>query len=194
MVARACVECGVTPLGAEQACRICGGLVPSRAWRDAGGETVPLPSGLLGPRADDAAGVPGGAAIGDLLRVLFDPGAYAMELRRGEEVALGRDADLSPHAGYLSRFNDVSRRHVTLRLDAEGHAFVCDEYSTNWTVRNGVRITPGAEQQLRDGDRLRLGGSLSGLIRLVATPAGSRGTPPGVPASPTLPDPCTSGG
>src|SRR3954449_5728990 len=73
MVARVCVECGVTPLGAEEACRICGGLVPPRAWRDdAGGETVVLPSGLLGPRADDATGVPGGVAVGDLLRVVFD--------------------------------------------------------------------------------------------------------------------------
>jgi FHA domain-containing protein len=182
MVARACVECGVTPLGVEETCRVCGGLVPSRAWRDdAGGETVALPSGLLGPRADDAACAPGGIAAGDLLRVDFGPGKYMMELRRGEEVALGRDADLCPHAGFLDRFEDVSRRHVTLRLDAEGQAFVRDEYSTNWTVRNGVRITPGAEHRLRDGDRLRLGGSLSGLVRLVAVPA-------------SLPDPHTRRG
>jgi hypothetical protein len=185
----------VTPFGAEEVCRICGGLVPPRARRaGADGETLALPSGLLGPRAGDAAGVPGGGAIGDLLRVVFDPGPYPMELRRGEEVALGRNTDISPHAGYLGRFDDVSRRHVTLRLDAEGKAFVRDEYSTNWTVRNGVRITPGAEQQLRDGDRLRLGGSLSGRVRLVATPAGNRGTPPGVPAAPTLPAPYPSAG
>ena len=155
---------------------------------------VALPPALLGPRADDAAGAPGEAWTGDLLRVIFDPGAYAIELGRGEEVPLGRDADLSPHAGYLRRFDDISRRHVTLRLDAEGHAFIRDEYSTNWTVRNGERIVPGDEHRLRDGDRVRLGSRLGGLVRLVTTLAGDRRPPAGVNGSPTVPDPCTPAG
>jgi hypothetical protein len=158
--------------GAEDACRICGGLVAARTGPDElGGETVLLPPGLLGPRADDAAGEPDGAWSGDLLRIVLGPGAYAVELRRGEEAVLGRDADLSPHAGYLGTFEDVSRRHVTLRLDADGHAFVRDEYSTNWTVRNGSRLTPGTECRLRGGDRVRLGGHVCGLVELVVAPA-----------------------
>ncbi|MFI5889756.1 FHA domain-containing protein [Actinoplanes sp. NPDC051513] len=181
MTARACVECGVTPRGDEESCRICGGLVPPVAGRDApdasGGETVALPPVLLGPRADDAAGASGGSSAGDLLRVVLEPEAYTIEVRRGEQVVLGRALDISPHAGYLRRFDDVSRRHATLRVDAEGHAFVRDEYSTNWTVRNGARIVPGDERPLHGGDRLRFGSSVGGVVRLVTIAAGLPGTP-----------------
>jgi predicted component of type VI protein secretion system len=63
-------------------------------------------------------------------------------------------------------------------LDTEGHAFVRDEYSTNWTVRNGSRLTPGAECRLRDGDRVRLGSQVCGLVQLVPSghPIGVDGT------------------
>jgi FHA domain-containing protein len=172
MTTRTCVECGLAAAGSEDACRICGGLVPARSWLDEpGGDTVPLPSSLLGPRADDAAGGPGGRWDGDLLRILLAPGTYVVEVRRGEQVVLGRDRELSPHAGYFGAFEDVSRRHVTLRLDADGHAFVRDEYSTNWTIRNGSRLTPGTERRLRGGDQVRLGSHVCGLVELVAVPA-----------------------
>jgi hypothetical protein len=140
---------------------------------NSGGETVALPPVLLGPRADDAAGAPGGNSAGDVLRVVLEPEAYAIEVCRGDQVVLGRALDISPHAGYLRRFDDVSRRHATLRVDAEGHAFVRDEYSTNWTVRNGARIVPGDERPLHDGDRLRFGSSVGGVVRLVTVAAGT---------------------
>jgi hypothetical protein len=44
-------------------------------------------------------------------------------------------------------------------------------------VRNGSRLIPGAEWALRDGDRIRLGAEVTGLVRLVAA-AGRPGAAP----------------
>ncbi|MFG1607770.1 FHA domain-containing protein [Actinoplanes sp. NPDC049265] len=165
MTARTCVECGLRADRDEPACRICGGLVPvSPKWSGTGGETVALPSGgsMPAPTAKP------GATVGDRLRVTFHPGAHVVEVGRGDRVALGRGAGISPYAEYLGRFEDVSRRHVTLRVDAAGRAFVRDEYSTNGTVRGGSRLAPGTEERLRDGDRIVLGGTLWGAVELLA--------------------------
>ena len=91
-----------------------------------------------------------------------------MELRRGEEVLIGRAVRLSPHAGYFRRFEDVSRRQLTLRMDADGRAFARDEYSTNGTTHGGVRLAPGAECRLRGGDVLGLGARVWGTVEIIA--------------------------
>ncbi|BEL06358.1 hypothetical protein Q0Z83_045490 [Actinoplanes sichuanensis] len=102
------------------------------------------------------------------IRIMFQPDQYVITLRRGERIVLGRDPELSPHAAYLSRFPNVSRRHASLSLDNDGRASIRDEYSTNWTLHRSERLTPGHERELGDGDRIRLGASLSGEVRLLA--------------------------
>jgi len=190
LTGRGCVECGLAAVDAEQACRVCGGFVVAPPWwAEAEGVTVALPPAALGLRADDSAGGSGDIRVSDVLRVGFRPGPYEVELRRGDDVLLGRDAVLSGHAGFLRRFDDVSRRHATLRLDAEGRAFIRDEYSTNWTVRNGSRLVPGAECRLRDGDRIRLGAVLCGLVQLVASADGRSCPPNRVDGTPTRAEP-----
>ncbi|WP_306213500.1 FHA domain-containing protein [Actinoplanes sp. RD1] len=108
------------------------------------------------------------------MRIMFQPDQYVITLRRGERTVLGRDPELSPHAAYLSRFPNVSRRHASLSLDSDGRASIRDEYSTNWTLHRAERLVPGHERELGDGDRIRLGADLSGEVRLLAhePPAG----------------------
>jgi pSer/pThr/pTyr-binding forkhead associated (FHA) protein len=61
----------------------------------------------------------------------------------------------------------VSRHHATLVAD-HGHLIVVDAGSTNGTWVNDERVVE--RRTLRDGDRLRIGGS---EMRVVASPAAS---------------------
>ncbi len=76
----------------------------------------------------------------------------------GDAWVLGRD----PRAASLVFPPDtegVSRRHCTIRWDAGRRRFVLeDNWSTNGTfLANGEKVAPGAQAELRPGDRFYLG-------------------------------------
>jgi diguanylate cyclase (GGDEF)-like protein len=54
----------------------------------------------------------------------------------------------------------VSRHHATIVAEPDGVARLTDLGSTNGTFVNGRRLDPLAPHRLRDGDRVRLGGSV----------------------------------
>lgn len=76
-------------------------------------------------------------------------------------IRLGRSHENSVRFADLG----VSRRHATVVADAQGDAWVTDLESTNGTFLNGERLTDHVPHRLRDGDRLRIGGSV--LVKFV---------------------------
>ena len=69
-------------------------------------------------------------------------------------------------AAAFAHFDNVSRRHATVRVDDSGHASIRDENSTNGTYVNDDRVLPGLEVRLVDGDRVRLAADVSGDVSL----------------------------
>jgi NADPH-dependent 2,4-dienoyl-CoA reductase/sulfur reductase-like enzyme/pSer/pThr/pTyr-binding forkhead associated (FHA) protein len=65
---------------------------------------------------------------------------------------IGRDMAAQVRIEELS----ISRRHAVL-TNVEGRWFLSDLHSSAGTMHNGVRVTPGQEVPLRDGDTLQLG-------------------------------------
>jgi NADPH-dependent 2,4-dienoyl-CoA reductase/sulfur reductase-like enzyme/pSer/pThr/pTyr-binding forkhead associated (FHA) protein len=65
---------------------------------------------------------------------------------------IGRDMAAQVRIEELS----ISRRHAVLTR-VEGRWFLSDLHSSAGTVHNGMRVTPGVEVPLRDGDTLQLG-------------------------------------
>ncbi|MEO7094132.1 MAG: FHA domain-containing protein, partial [Polyangiales bacterium] len=65
---------------------------------------------------------------------------------------IGRDMSAQIRIEELS----ISRRHAVLTR-VEGRWFIADLHSSAGTMHNGVRVTPGADVALRDGDTLQLG-------------------------------------
>ena len=71
-----------------------------------------------------------------------------------ERVLVGRD-DSSPLAAHIpASFDNISRRHAELWIQA-GEAYVRDLHSTNGTFLNGENLTAGVEQQVQSGDEIR---------------------------------------
>jgi pSer/pThr/pTyr-binding forkhead associated (FHA) protein len=89
-----------------------------------------------------------------VLRITFGPG---YELTAGtQDVLLGRDVELSEHAAFLGEHDTVSRRHASVGIDEEG-PWIRDEYSSNGTLLNHVRLVPGRKHRLQHGTRLKFG-------------------------------------
>jgi hypothetical protein len=78
----------------------------------------------------------------------------------GDDLVLGRDPAVSPIAAGIADYDNVSRRHATIGLDADGRAWVRDEDSTNGTWRNGTPVPPGTRIPLTDGDVVQLAADL----------------------------------
>lgn len=133
----ACPDCGA-PLSAGGTCLVC------RVGLDMG-DTDP------GPGRAPAAGPTSTRreAVGLVLDIAGRPVPVA------GSVLLGRGQE-SPAADVLARWDNISRRHVTVRVDSDGTAWVRDEYSANGTFVSGQRIAEGRDQLLRPGDTLRL--------------------------------------
>ncbi|MFI1978772.1 FHA domain-containing protein [Streptomyces wedmorensis] len=74
----------------------------------------------------------------------------------GNTLLLGRDASAYRTGKLLERYDNVSRRHATVGVEADGTAWVRDEHSTNGTFVNAAPLRPGVRAPLRDGDTLRL--------------------------------------
>jgi pSer/pThr/pTyr-binding forkhead associated (FHA) protein len=59
----------------------------------------------------------------------------------------------------------VSHRHAKIELDADGNAFLMDVGSSNGTMLNGQLISANAPVQLKDGDRISIGGRTALIVR-----------------------------
>ena len=99
-----------------------------------------------------------------VMRITFPTGN--VEIPAGTSVLLGRDPAESLVAAAFARFDNVSRRHATVRVDDAGHASIKDENSTNGTYVNEDRVLPGTEVRLVDGDRVRLAADVTGDVSL----------------------------
>jgi len=88
---------------------------------------------------------------------------------RGSTVVLGRDPAVSPAAGVLTEFDNVSRRHAVVGVEENGSAWVRDERSTNGTFVNGQPIPAATPTPLRHGDVLRLAANANAQVSF--TPA-----------------------
>jgi rRNA maturation protein Nop10 len=58
----------------------------------------------------------------------------------------------------------VSHRHAKIEVDPEGNAFLVDIGSTNGTMLNGQLISANTPVQLKDGDRISLGGKTALIV------------------------------
>jgi hypothetical protein len=73
--------------------------------------------------------------------------------RRDPAIGSFPDVDLVPYGG---EEGGVSRRHARITVE-DGHYFVEDLNSVNYTFVNRQKLEPGVRQPLRDGDEIRLG-------------------------------------
>ena len=99
-----------------------------------------------------------------VMRITFPTGN--VDIPAGTSVLRGRDPAEALVAAAFARFDNVSRRHATVRVDDAGHASIRDENSTNGTYVNDDRVLPGAEVRLVDGDRVRLAADVTGDVSL----------------------------
>ncbi|CBG70804.1 conserved hypothetical protein [Streptomyces scabiei 87.22] len=84
----------------------------------------------------------------------------------GRPLVLGREAD-AVTARLLEPYGNLSRRHASVRVDADGCAWIRDEGSMNGTFVEERRIVSGEWVPLVVGDRLRLAADLWVLVRAV---------------------------
>jgi pSer/pThr/pTyr-binding forkhead associated (FHA) protein len=118
---------------------------------------------------DRAAEGPAESGIEEKVEVPAESGIACLELEDGqrfeldrEEVILGRsdpvdqiepDVDLSFYGGFEQ---GVSRRHAIITVDANGYVLE-DLGSTNGTVVNREKLSPGMPVNLVEGDVIHLG-------------------------------------
>jgi hypothetical protein len=119
--------------------------VARSALRDLG-RPATEPAGLVGEELDD-----GGRPYAGRLVVERGGG-----LASGESFGVGPGLVIGRAPGCEVRIDDsyASSRHARL-YDRDGHVYVEDMNSTNGTYVNGARV--GAQQLLREGDRVRIG-------------------------------------
>ncbi|WP_328392430.1 FHA domain-containing protein [Nocardia sp. NBC_00416] len=91
------------------------------------------------------------------LRLADDPRVPPLNLRRGEEMVIGRDP-ISPMADQLTAHRSVSPQHATVLRDQYGNLMLRDNHSERGTYVNGVKVDPAAPPvPLRPGDSVRFG-------------------------------------
>jgi ribosomal protein L40E len=133
-----CMNCGaVVPDAADVICPVCGDPLPTGQRR----RISPV-----------------------VMRITFPTGN--VDIPAGTSVLLGRDPAESLVAAAFARYDNVSRRHATVKVDDSGHATIRDENSTNGTYVNDDRVLPGSEVRLVDGDRVRLAADVTGSVSL----------------------------
>jgi hypothetical protein len=166
------------PTQAEAACPGCGGAVHrdetvcphcTRDLRPAADGSPVAPRGGSGPAAATArspAAPERPPTLARTLRLRF--GAGAATVSRGRSLTLGRDPRVSTVAPDLARFDNVSRRHALVGVDANGSAWVRDLGSTNGTFINGQPVPPDTKASLNEGDELRLASDVTATVELLA--------------------------
>jgi FHA domain/Double zinc ribbon len=143
---------GAAPAPHPAACPHCGSVLrePSSLFCLVCGQPLPQP--------------PAGVISPVVLRLSFPTGN--VEIPAGTSLVLGRDPEESLVAAAFADYDNVSRRHATVTVSDSGGATIRDERSTNGTFVNGDRVLPGTEAHLADGDRVRLGGDVTGQVSL----------------------------
>ncbi|MGW2566771.1 FHA domain-containing protein [Streptomyces sp. NPDC001537] len=90
----------------------------------------------------------------------------ALGIAAGTARVLDRDGDGEADR-LLEPYDNLSRRHPTLRVDAGGRAWIRDKGSTNGSHHQERRIAAGRWVALRHGDRLRLASDVPVDVRAV---------------------------
>ncbi|HEY9787666.1 MAG TPA: adenylate/guanylate cyclase domain-containing protein [Candidatus Obscuribacterales bacterium] len=83
------------------------------------------------------------------------PSEYSLDLLEGEVLAIGRKPSQSDKRKLILPFPEVSGQHAEIRCKPDGWTIV-DSGSTNGTMINGARLTPGREYILHSGDRVKI--------------------------------------
>ncbi len=186
MASLSCPDCGVTVQPEDLICFRCGANLPYASGPDDDvltptvsqkfirpgadarcprcGAAVPDPADVICPRCGEplTSGVRRISPV--VMRITFPTGN--VDIPAGTSVLLGRDPAESLVAAAFARFDNVSRRHATVKVDDFGHATIRDENSTNGTYVNDDRVLPGTEVRLVDGDRVRLAADVTGSVSL----------------------------
>ena len=100
-------------------------------------------------------------------RLLLRIGSGDVTVPYGQMVPLGRDAAQSPVAATLAPYDNVSRLHATVGMDADGSAWIRDERSTNGTYVDGRRLRPGEATPLTAGSAVRLAADVPIEVRVL---------------------------
>jgi hypothetical protein len=100
-------------------------------------------------------------------RLLLRIGSGDVTVPRGQTMPLGRDAGRSPVARTLEPYDNVSRLHATVGMDADGSAWIRDERSTNGTYVDGRRLRPGEATPLTAGSAVRLAADVPIEVRVL---------------------------
>lgn len=129
------------------------------------GAPVPDPGNLQCVNCLEPLGMVHGAA---LVEVRIAGGALTVE--EGSALVLGRDPAESPCAALFDAHDNVSRRHATIGMHADGVGWVRDEHATNGTFVNGTRLVAGDEVRLCDDDELRLASNVVGRVLIRRRP------------------------
>jgi FHA domain-containing protein/double zinc ribbon protein len=188
MASLSCPDCGVKVQPEDLICFRCGANLPHASGPDEDLLTPTISQKFIAAGDPSATCPRCGAAVSDaadvvcsacgeplptgrrrrispvVMRIMFPTGN--VDIPAGTSVLLGRDPAESLVAAAFARFDNVSRRHATVRVDDVGHASITDENSTNGTYVNDDRVLPGVEVRLVDGDRVRLAADVTGDVSL----------------------------
>ena len=179
MASLSCPDCGVKVQPEDLICFRCGANLPHHPGSDDDVLTPTISQRFIAAGSDPGAFCPNcGTSVADaadvvcstcgtplptgrrrrispvVMRITFPTGN--VDIPAGTSVMLGRDPAESLVAAAFARFDNVSRRHATIK----------DEGSTNGTYVNEDRVLPGAEVRLVDGDRVRLAADVTGSVSL----------------------------
>src|ERR1700728_964061 len=179
MASLSCPDCGVKVQPEDLICFRCGANLPHTTGSDDDVLTPTISQKFISVGSDPMATCPRcGTAVTDaadvicatcgeplptgrrrrispvVMRITFPTGN--VDIPAGTSVMLGRDPAESLVAAAFAPFDNVSRRHASIK----------DENSTNGTYVNDDRVLPGAEVRLVDGDRVRLAADVTGSVSL----------------------------
>ncbi|HEY9682069.1 MAG TPA: adenylate/guanylate cyclase domain-containing protein [Oculatellaceae cyanobacterium] len=83
------------------------------------------------------------------------PEKYLVEVEENEILQIGRKPAPDGKRKLVLPFPEVSGQHAEIRCKPNGWTLV-DSGSTNGTMVNGLRLTPGREYALQNGDRIQI--------------------------------------
>ena len=156
-----CPGCGFQLTGVEQYCQNCGYQLEVTSIPVETGAGVPssFESNALdtiAPPAKNQPGICGRFILADTAReVPYPAGKSEIIIGRADpDLKIYPDMDLTAFGGEIG---GVSRQHARL-LRIGDHLLLEDLRSTNLTFLNTLRLNPGEQHLITDGDKIRLGG------------------------------------